>query len=163
MKPGKNFRSWREKLEKQAEPKIVEVPKSWARRIGHGRMLVPTPLLVDKAIRGTRKGKLITVNDIRKKLADDFKADLTCPLTTGIFLVIAAHTAEEDKLAGKKIISPYWRVVKDDGSLNPKFPGGAARQAAYLKQEGFSIINGKGKGALKVKDFNNVRPPGNTA
>ncbi len=153
MKPGKNFKSWREKLEKLAEPKIVEVPESWARRIGHGKMLVPTALLVDKAIRSIRKGKILTVNDIREKLADEFHADLTCPLTTGIFLVIAAHTAEEDKLAGKKVISPYWRVVKNDGSLNPKFPGGIERQAAYLEQEGFKIIKGKGKGMLRVKDL----------
>lgn len=153
MKPGKEAKSWREKLEKQAEQKIVDVPDSWARRIGHGKMLVPTPLLVDKVIRGIRKGKLLTVNNIREKLADEFNADLTCPLTTGIFLVIAAHTAEEDKLAGKKVISPYWRVVKNDGSLNPKFPGGIERQAAYLEQEGFSIIKGKGKGTLRVKDY----------
>ena len=160
MKPGKNFKSWREKLEKQVEPKVVDVPDSWARRIGHGKMLVPTPLLVDKAIRRIRKGRLLTINDIREKLAGDFNADLTCPLTTGIFLVIAAHTAEEDKLAGKKVISPYWRGIKNDGSLNPKFPGGIERQAAYLKQEGFSILKGKGKGALMVKDFNKVRPSG---
>ena len=132
MKPGKNFKSWREKLEKQVEPKVVDVPDSWARRIGHGKMLVPTPLLVDKAIKSIRKGRLLTINDIREKLAGDFNADLTCPLTTGIFLVIAAHTAEEDKLAGKKVISPYWRGIKKDGSLNPKFSGGVERQAAYL-------------------------------
>lgn len=160
MKAGKKFKSWREKLEKQAEPKITDIPDSWASRIGHGKMLVPTALLVDKAIRAIRKGRLLTINDIREKLADEFNADITCPLTTGIFLVIAAHTAEEDKLAGKKVVSPYWRVIRNDGSLNPKFPGGVERQAAYLKQEGFGIENGKGKGALMVKDFNKVRPSG---
>lgn len=51
MKPGKNFTSWREKLEKPSEPKIIEIPDDWAIRIGHGKMLVPTPILVDEVVR----------------------------------------------------------------------------------------------------------------
>ncbi len=49
---------------------------------------------------------------------------MTCPLTTGIFLRIAAEAAGEDDGSGKTRITPYWRVVKDDDSLNPEFPGG---------------------------------------
>lgn len=116
-------------------------------------MLVPTPILVDEVVRKVPKGKLVTVNNIRDKLADNFGADVTCPLTTGIFLNIAANTAEEDKLSGKRKITPYWRVIKNDGSLNPKFPGGVLQQAAKLKQEGFIILKGRGKDSLKVKGF----------
>ena len=153
MKPGKNFTSWREKLEKPSEPIIIEIPDDWAIRIGHGKMLVPTPILGDEVVRKVPKGKLVTVNNIRDKLADNFGADVTCPLTTGIFLNIAANTAEEDKLSGKRKITPYWRVIKNDGSLNPKLPGGVLQQAAKLKQEGFIILKGRGKDSLKVKGF----------
>lgn len=153
MKPGKNFTSWREKLEKPSEPKIIEIPDDWAIRIGHGKMLVPTPILVDEVVRKVPKGKLVTVNNIRDKLADNFGADVTCPLTTGIFLNIAANTAEEVKLSGKRKITPYWRVIKNDGSLNPKFPGGVLQQADNLKLEGFIILKGRGKDSLKVKGF----------
>jgi len=61
--------------------------------------------------------------------------------------------AEEDHQNGKKRITPYWRVVKNDGSLNPKFPGGVKEQAARLKEEGHKIISGKGKKPPKVQDF----------
>ena len=100
---------------------------------------MPTPLLVDKLIRTVRKKRLITVNQIREHLARDFDADSTCPLTTGIFVRIAAETAEEDRAAGKKRVTPYWRVLKADGSLNPKFPGGVEAQAARLTEEGHKI------------------------
>ena len=36
-------------------------------------------------------------------------------------------------------MTPYWRVVKDDGSLYPKFPGGVERQRRYLKSEGLAV------------------------
>ena len=38
--------SWREKLEKPQQPKIVKIPASMA-RFGKGTMLIPTPKLVD--------------------------------------------------------------------------------------------------------------------
>jgi hypothetical protein len=103
-------------------PKVVNGPAKWEKKFGGRRVLVPTPLLVDALIRNVRKRKLITVKQLRERLAKEFKADSTCPLTTGIFVRIAAETAEEDLQMGRKRITPYWRVVKADGSLNPKFP-----------------------------------------
>ena len=72
-------------------------------------------------------------------LAEGHAADTACPLVTGIFVRIAAEAAEEDAAAGKTKITPYWRVVKDDGSLNPKFPGGVEAQAERLRDEGHAI------------------------
>ena len=141
---------WREKLEKPQQPKIVKVPPSMA-RFGKGTMLIPTPKLVDGLLREVPKGKLVTVGEIRKRLANDFAADVTCPLTTGIFVRIVAEAAEEDRAKGRQRITPYWRVVKDDGGLNPKFPGGEQLQARYLRGEGLSVAH-KGKRTV-VKDF----------
>jgi len=149
----KTYKSWREKLEKDQEPKIVDIPPKMAKRFGSGKMLIPKPLDVDALIRKVRKGKLITQSHIREKLARDFKVQVTCPITTGIFVRIAAETAEEDKQSGKKRITPYWRVVRNDGRLIEKFPGGVKLQAEYLKKEGHTIISGKGRKKLKVKDF----------
>jgi hypothetical protein len=89
---------------------------------------------------------------IRDHLARKFQADFTCPLTTGIFLRIVAETAEEDRQNGKEDIAPYWRVVKDDGTLNPKFPGGVAAQAARLESEGFAVER-RGKTRWRVQNF----------
>jgi len=142
--------SWREKIEKPQEVKIVKIPPKMS-RFGSGTMLIPTPQLVDEMIRKVPKGKLVTVSELRRKLARDFRTDVTCPLTTGIFVRIAAEAAEEDRANGKKRIAPYWRVIKDDGSMNPKFPGGLAQQTRYLRAEGFAIAN-KGK-TPRVQDF----------
>ncbi len=148
-------KSWHEKLENPPGglPKVVEVPADWERRMGGRKVLVPTPLMVDEQIRTVRKGKLITTGQIRKILAKKSHADSTCPMTVGIFLRIISEAAEEDRQAGKKRITPYWRVVKDDGSLNPKFVGGVEAQAAHLKAEGHKIVSGKGKKPPKVQDF----------
>jgi hypothetical protein len=151
----KSHKSWREKLENPPPglPKVVSGPAAWEKRFGGRRVLVPTPLLVDSLIRKVKKGNLITVMQIRKRLAKDFKADSTCPLTTGIFVRITAETAEEDLRNGKSQITPYWRVLGVDGSLNPKLPGGVKAQAAHLEEEGHKITPGKGKQPPKVQDF----------
>ncbi len=151
----KTRKSWREKLENLPKglPRVVDVPPKMAKRFGSGKMLIATPLLVDALIRKVEKGKLVTVRQLRERLAKDFKVDSTCPLTTGIFVRIAAETAEEDLRMGRGDITPYWRVIRDDGSLNEKFPGGVVAQAAHLRQEGHIIESGKSKKPPKVKDF----------
>ena len=155
---SKTYKTCREKLEKEQEPRVVDVPPKMAKRFGTGKMLIPTPILVDALIRRVETGKLVTINQIRKRLAKDFKVDSTCPLTTGIFVRIAAETAEEDLSRGAAEITPYWRVVRDDGSLNEKFPGSVKAQAVHLEEEGHTIETGKGKKPPKVKDFEKVLP-----
>jgi alkylated DNA nucleotide flippase Atl1 len=147
--------SWREKLEHpNAElPKIVRVPEKWERRFGTGTMVIARPLDVDAVIRTVRKGKVMTQSQIRASLARKYRASQACPLTTGIFVRIAAEAAEEDRRKGKKSITPYWRVLRDDGSLNEKFPGGPASQARHLREEGFSLEPARGKRAPRVRDF----------
>ena len=135
----KSRTSWREKLERPQEPRVVDIPPKMS-HFGKGTMLIPTPKLVDGLIRKVPRGKLVTVGELRRKMATDFAADVTCPLTTGIFVRIAAEVAEEDRANGRQRLTPYWRVIKDDGSLNPKFPGGPEQQARHLRQEGFAFI-----------------------
>ena len=145
----------KEKLIEQSKklPRIVQIPKKMEKRFGRGKMLIPKPLDVDAIIRKVKKGKLITQEKIREILTKRFKVKATCPITTGIFTRIVAEAAEEDKKAGKKKITPWWRVLKSDGSLNPKFPGFPKLQTDYLKKEGFTILPGKNKKPPKVEDF----------
>jgi len=143
---AKTRKTAREKLH-SGEAEIVD---GWK---GRGKMLIPKPLDVDALVRKISSGKLATVDQIRRRLAKDSHADLTCPLTTGIFLRIAAEVAEEDLVEGRAEITPYWRVIKADGSLNDKFPGGTQLQSIRLRQEGHEIEPGKGKKPPKVKGF----------
>src|SRR5438093_10394176 len=85
---------WREKMERPQEAILVPVPPKMS-RFGKGMMLIPTPKLVDSLIRRVPRCKLITVGKIRKKLAAEYGADVTCPLTTGILFRIVAVAAEE--------------------------------------------------------------------
>lgn len=150
----KTTKTWREKLEKEhGLPKVVNIPEKMVKRFGQGKMLIPRPLDIDALIRKIKKGKLVTQVQIREKLAKDFKVRVTCPITTGIFVRIAAEAAEEDLRKGEKMITPYWRVIKADGSLNEKFPGGTKAQAYHLKEEGHTIQLGKGKKPPQVQHF----------
>ena len=54
--------------------------------------------------------------------------------------------------SGKRRLTPYWRVIKDDGSLNPKYPGGINSQARNLRAEGFTVAR-NGKKPPTVKEF----------
>jgi hypothetical protein len=152
---AKARKSWREKLENPVAglPKVCEVPDKWVKTMGGRHILVPTPMMVDEYVRTVPRRKLVTVGQIRQRLARPFRADSTCPMTTGIFLRIISEAAEEDRQAGRKRITPYWRVVKDDGSLNPKFPGGVEAHADKLKEEGHDIVAGQGKKPPRVVDF----------
>src|SRR5215472_6592468 len=117
-------KSWRTKMENPNLPRVVEIPPRMQKRMGTGTMVLPSPGDVEATMRGIRKGQVAPVSRIREHLAGKYATDIACPLLTGIFVRIAAEAAEEDAQAGKSRITPYWRVVKDDGSLNPKFPGG---------------------------------------
>ena len=92
------------------------------------------------------KGKLITLNEICKKLAQKYQTKYCCTLTTGIFIMIAANAAEETKSN-----VPYWRTIKNNHELNEKYPYGTERQKELLEKEGHTIIK-KGK-KYYVKDY----------
>ncbi len=150
------FRSkvpWREKLERQQEPKIVDIPPRMQAQLGKGTMVIPRPLDVDHLIRQVAQGKLVTVLQLRQELARLSGVDVACPLTTGIFIRIAAETAEEDRHARRKIITPYWRILSSEGRLNPKFPGGVEAQKRRLTAEGHKIAKLRGKKPPAVIDF----------
>jgi hypothetical protein len=102
-------------------------------------------------MRRVPKGRLLCQSQLREQLARHAGADHACPLTTGIFIRIAAEAAEEDLRAGKRRVTPYWRTIKDDGRLNEKLPGGTGRQARRLASEGFTIS--RVRGSPRIEGF----------
>ncbi len=131
MKPSKV--PFTAKLRPEMKPELGDDPK------GRGRMLLPTPMLVAEEIVTIPKGQLLTVSQLRTRLARRFQADLTCPLMTGIFFNLVAGAAEEQIAAGQKPLAPYWRVTLDNGTLSPKTPFGPDRQAEHLRDEGHTV------------------------
>jgi hypothetical protein len=148
-------KSAREKLETVHESHGVPffIPPAMQKSMGQGTMIVPRPLDVEAMMQRPGKGRLITLGQIRGTLAKQSRVDQCCPLTTGIFARLAAEAAEEDAAAGKKRITPWWRTIRDNGELNDKFPGGAAAQAARLREEGFSVARNRTGSKLRVVEF----------
>ena len=150
----KTRKSWQEKLADDKDfPRVVEITDKMSKRWGTGTVVIPAPRELDEIMGKVPRGKLITINQIRERVAKKQGASIGCPITTGIFVNIAARAAEEAAAEGTKDITPYWRTLKSKGELNEKYPGGAEAQAAHLEEEGHTIEPGKGKQPPKVKDF----------
>ena len=146
-------KSWKEKLlDTKDLPKVVPLSGKLAEKWGEGTLAIPSPLEVNEIMRSVPRGKLITINQIREKIAVKHGATVGCPITTGIFAWIAAHAAEEERAEGKKRITPWWRTLKEGGVLNPKYPGGIQRQMELLEAEGHTVVP-KGKKNFRVVDF----------
>jgi alkylated DNA nucleotide flippase Atl1 len=141
-------KTWREKLlDSKDLPKVVPLGKNARKHWKGETMAIPSPMEVNEIMRRVPKGNLITLNEIRKIVAQKHTADIGCPLTCGIFSWIAAHAAAEEAEAGKKKITPYWRTLKTGGEVNPKYPGGVEEQQRLLESEGHKVVQ-KGRKIL---------------
>lgn len=132
-------------------PKIQTVTDEKSiRKYGGSRMYFAPPIDYDTVMRRVPFGKLLTVGIIRDYFAKQNGADLTDPMTAGIFVSIAAWASfqrREDE-------TPYWRTLKANGELNEKYPGGAEAQKEKLEAEGHTVIK-KGRKNIRyfVKDY----------
>lgn len=137
--------SWVEKLhDSKGLPKVEDITEKMSRRLGTGTVVIPAPLEVDALMRRVPEGKLVTVNGLREALAKKHNSTIGCPMTTGIFAWVAAHAAEEQRQNGVEDVTPYWRALKADGVLNPKYPGGVEGLKKLLEAEGHKVVQ-KGK------------------
>lgn len=145
-------KTWKEKLaDDKGLPKVGAIEGRMTTRWGTGTMVIPAPREVDELMRKVPRGRLTTINELRAALARKHRADIACPITTGIFAWIAAHAAAEAAAAGRKRITPYWRTLKLGGQLNEKYPGGIPALKKLLAAEGHKVI-AKGK-RHRVIDF----------
>jgi 6-O-methylguanine DNA methyltransferase, DNA binding domain len=145
-------KTWSEKLSDDKDlPKVVPITGKMSTRFGKGTVAIPAPREVNALMRQVPSGKLITINELRQAVAKRHRATIGCPITVGIFAWIAAHAAEEAATAGADNTTPFWRTLKSDGELNPKYPGGIARLKVLLEAEGHHIMT-RGKRSF-VADF----------
>jgi hypothetical protein len=133
-------RSWREKLADSKDfPKVCKIDASKSKRWGTGTFVIAAPVEVDELMRKVPKGKLTTIDEMRKVLAKRHGATIACPITTGIFAWIAAHAAAEGSAAKVKNTTAFWRTLKTGGELNPKYPGGVDLLKRKLRSEGHHV------------------------
>lgn len=118
--------------------KLPEGVASWAPP--GGSMVVSSPAEVDAILRRVPAGRVTTLDHVRAHLAERHATSIACPVSTAIFINVAARAAEEAAALGNQEITPYWRALRSDGSLNEKYPGGISRQRACLEAEGHSVV-----------------------
>ncbi len=145
-------KTWREKVN-EIEEKIHEITPDWEKKLGKGKILIPKALDIERLINKTQKGELLTNDIISETLAKEKKVQVTAAIPTGVYLKFIALAAEEERPVKGDNVTPYWRVLKPDGAINIKYPGGAKRKIALLESEGHSIEHGKGKKPPKVTSF----------
>jgi len=136
-------KTYNEKLNNPGDlPKIEDLsdkPEA-VKRMGGAKMLIAAPMQYNEIMAKIPEGKLITTDRVRAYLAAGSGADVTCPLTAGIFTNICAHASEER--SDHKI--PWWRTLKAKGELNEKYPGGIDAQKLLLEMDRHTVIQ-KGK------------------
>jgi hypothetical protein len=131
-------KTWTEKLNIDRKPVIEKADKDFAGVKAGQMMLIPTPKIVDAYIRQIPKGREVDSNTIRKDLAAEYHAEVTCPLTTGIFIRIAAEAAYEELEKGKPLnkITPFWRVISEKSPAAKKLTFGTKFLIEQRKKEG---------------------------
>ena len=134
-------KTFREKLADDKDfPRVQPLAGGMQKRFGDGTIVIPAGREVDELMRRAKKGKLITINQIREHLAVRHDATMACPIVTGIHARIAAGAAGEEEAEGKRRVTPYWRTLKSGGELNEKYPGGIEGQAQRLAAEGHRVV-----------------------
>jgi hypothetical protein len=145
-------KTWGEKLADDRDfPKVGKIDATKSKRWGKGTFVIPAPREVDELMRRVPRGKLTTIDELRKALARRHGATIACPITTGIFAWIAAHAADEAAKARQPRTTAFWRTLKTGGELNPKYPGGIRLLKKRLTAEGHTVMQ-KGKRYF-VADF----------
>jgi hypothetical protein len=134
-------KTWAEKLNIDRKPVIEKADKDFAGVKTGQMMLIPTPKIVDAYIRQIPEGKQVDTETIRKDLAAEYHAEITCPFTTGIFIRIAAEAAYEEYQKGTPLnkITPFWRVISEKSPAAKKLTFGTKFLMEQRKKEGITM------------------------
>ncbi|MFN7778136.1 MAG: hypothetical protein ACK5RK_04575 [Betaproteobacteria bacterium] len=124
---------WESRLKPELQPRIV-------RDARHGdRVLIATPLAVAAEIAAVPPGQLLTVAELRERLAARFGADRTCAQTAGVFASTIAGAVGDDLRAHRAPRWPVWRLIGNDGCLHDGWALDARYRATRLHEEGHTI------------------------
>lgn len=145
----KDFNAMLHDSKDMPKTQIITDEKSIA-KYGGNRMYFAPPVDYDRIMRRVPRGRLTTLGAIREYFARENGADFTEPITAGIFVSIAAWASAQR--SGDE--TPWWRTLKANGELNPKYPGGIQAQREKLEAEGHEIVQ-RGRKDIRfyVKDY----------
>ena len=123
--------------------KIKTIDKKFADITEGSKMFIATPLIIDEYVKRIPFGKSTQLTTMRDNLAIKYKADKTCPVTTGIFLRIVSEASYMELKQGKEIdeVTPFWRIVNPNSKLANKLECGIEFIEKQRENEGkFSSV-----------------------
>ena len=130
---------WVEKRDCNKEPLVKINPKSWSDMPKGIKMFIPTPKIVNQFVCNIPKGNFKNVKSLRRDMAVDFDAQMSCPMVTGISLRIISEASYEEHMLGIKKITPFWRVVEPSSKLAMKLACGIDYIIQRQENEGIDI------------------------
>jgi hypothetical protein len=135
MKPKQ---TWAEKLNASKPHQVKPAPIDIAGMKAGQIMLVPSAKIVDAFIRTIPKGASMDIPTLRQRLARKYKAEVTCPITTGFHLKTVAEAAFEALDGGAKLndVAPIWRVLDENSPTTKRLSCGPAFITKHRAREG---------------------------
>lgn len=133
-------KSWAQKLEEAKPPHAAVLDKPYAGVPASARLLIASPLLVERYVAAIPRGETRSVAKMRRDPAERHGADATCPTSTAIFTRIVAEAALDQLRSGvdRSAIAPFWRQIDPASPLarrlscGPEFVADArASEATY--------------------------------
>lgn len=133
-------KTWQEKFNTDKEFQVKKIDKKFADMPEGTVMLIATPKIVDAYVNEIPEGVEVDIKTIRKDLAAQHNAEMTCPVTTSIFLRIVSEVALDKLNKGEALesVTPFWRVVSAKTPLAKKLSCGVDFIIEQRKIEGLS-------------------------
>lgn len=124
--------------------KKVAIAEKMQKFYGIGMMLHPDKEMIEELLKQVPAGKVVTLDALCRKLADDYGTNVTCPMRTGNFVKTITKAYSDSNAS-----IPFWRVIRSNYMLvnSPS----TELCAEYLKEEGFQISQNS-KGEFKVQN-----------
>ena len=131
-------KSWTDKLNAPEAATVKPSPRTFGDVVEGQPMLVPTARQVDDFMRTIPSGTSMNVRELRRAMALEHGAEVTCPVYTGYHLRTVAEAAYEAFARGVPIqeIAPFWRVLDESTPTTARLTFGAEFVRARRKAEG---------------------------
>lgn len=110
-----------EKMAKPAVPEIVILEKPALGCHAGDKLLIPTPRQIEAYLMAIPPGETRTPLQMREQLAKDERADVACPLCSGMFLRIVCEASLDPHT---DVSAPFWRIVDPKSPLAKKLSCG---------------------------------------
>ena len=123
-------KTWQEKFDDPRPHEVKPCPIDIAGMKKGEVMLLPSPRIIDAFIRSIPSGVSMDTPTLRTGLAKKYRAQVTCPITTGFHLRTVAEVAYAAHRAGDHDVTPVWRVLDDRSPTLKKLSF-----AAFIKRQ----------------------------